>query len=59
MAESNLLPDTMVEDLYVFRDLALGLLPGGEAAVMNEFGLQGTPATFHRGIVPAVAFATH
>ncbi len=59
MAESCLLPNAVVEDLEVSRNLALGLFAGREAAVMHQFGLQGTPATFHRCVVPAVALAAH
>lgn len=59
MAESCLLSDAVIEDLDVLRDLAFGLLAGGEATVMHQFGIQGTPATFHRCVVPAVSLATH
>ena len=59
MAESSLLSDAVVEDLDVFGDLALGLLAGREATVMHQFGFQGTPAAFHRCVVPTVALATH
>ena len=59
MAESRLLSNPVVEDLDVFRDLTFCLLPRSEATVMDQFCLQGTPATFHRGIVPAVALAAH
>lgn len=59
MAESRLVSNPVVEYFDVLRDLALGLFPGGEVTVMNQFSLQGTPAAFHQCIVPAVALATH
>lgn len=40
MAESHLLSNTVVEDLDVFRDLAFGLLTGGEAVLMHQLRLQ-------------------
>jgi len=33
-----------------FSNFLPGLLAGNEAPVMNQFGLQGTPATFHRSL---------
>jgi hypothetical protein len=59
IAESCLLSNPVVEDFNVLRDLAFGLLPGGEAAMMHQFGLQGAPTAFHWGIVPTVTLATH
>jgi len=50
IAESSSLSDAVVEDLDAFRDFSLGLLADREAAMMNQFSLQGTPA---------VSLATH
>lgn len=44
MAESRLLSNPVVEDFEVIRDLTFCLLPRSEAAVMDQFYLQGTPA---------------
>ena len=49
-AEPRLLSHPVVEDLDVLGYLAPGFLPRGKAAVVDEFGLQRTPATFHRRV---------
>ena len=45
MAESRLLSNPVVEDFEVLRDLTFCLLPRSEATVMDQFYLQGSPAT--------------
>ena len=59
MAESSLLSNPVAEDFNVLCGLVFGLLPRGKAAVMHQFGIQGTPVAFHRGVIPAIALATH
>jgi hypothetical protein len=38
MTESRLLPNSVVEDFDVFRDLGSSLLAGSEAAAIDELG---------------------
>ena len=59
IAESSLLSNAVIEDLDVFGDLAFSLLAGSEALVMNQFSFQGTPATFHRRVIPTVSLSAH
>ena len=59
VAKPGLFSDPVVEDFNVFGDLLSGLFSGGKAAMVNEFGFEAAPATFHGGVVPAIAFSAH
>jgi len=43
IAKLRLLPHAVVEDLDLFADIALSLLPRREAAVIHQFGSSGNP----------------
>ena len=49
----------VVEDVDVFGDLSDGLRTRFVTPVVHEFVLEGSPETFHRGIVVAVAASRH
>lgn len=58
MAQSRLLPNPVVEDLDVLGDLASGLLPGSEAAVIHEFVSLGHGPSRQQAVKRSAMFGT-
>src|ERR1043165_3848939 len=59
VAEGAMQSPAIVEDLDVVEDRQLGLVPGGEAAVVDQFGLELAPEALLHGVVIAVAASAH
>ena len=57
--ERGVLSLAVVEDFDVLEALRLHLTVPGKACAVNAFVLEAVEPAFGRGIVPAVAFATH
>ena len=49
----------VIEAFDIVEDLGSRLAVGGEIASVDELQFEGTPETFHDGVVVAVAFTTH
>ena len=49
----------VIKHFDVLEDLLLGLLPGLKTAMMDQLRFEGMEEALGRGVVPAVAFATH
>lgn len=59
IAKASLLANPVVKNFDVLGNLTYGFVTRGEAAMMNQFGFERPPATFHRRVIPAVPFVTH
>ena len=55
IAESFLLSLAVVEDLNVLLNIPHRLLPGSVTPMEGQFGFQGAPEAFNRGVVITVA----
>ena len=59
VADAGVAALAVVEDLNVLEESRPCLLACLEPRPVNHFGLEGAEEAFHRGVVPAVAFAAH